>query len=116
MVTAQNDSKGSDDADTGDCEFERDSGFYEYYQIYQGNEDNESETGSEKPNELRAVGLNSVWGVVHTLMKELHLSWDEIMWERSWVNIEMMLGDSARMVKGREIKKVTDAELKTMFG
>jgi hypothetical protein len=62
------------------------------------------------------VGLNSVWGVVHTLMKELNLTWDEIMWRRSWINIEMMLADSARMVKGKEVKQIDDAGLRAMFG
>lgn len=38
-------------------------------------------------------------------MKDLGMTWKEIMWERSWINIEMILADSARMVKGSEIKK-----------
>lgn len=102
---------------SGDIEFVGNFGFYDYYQIYTGNENNESETGSQGTDELKAVGLNSVWGVIHTLMKELNLTWDEIMWERSWINIEMMLADSARMIKAKdEVRKVDYNTLKNMFG
>lgn len=44
-------------------------------------------------------------------MKELNLTWNEIMWERSWINIEMMLADSAKMVKKNSIQKGNVDEL-----
>jgi hypothetical protein len=116
MVVAQNECEGSNEFGSGDFEPEWYGGFYEYYQVYKGDENNESEAGAKISDELIAVGLNSVWGVMHTLMKELNMTWDEIMWERSWLNIEMMLGDSARMAKGKQVKQVNDDELRAIFG
>jgi hypothetical protein len=95
-------------------EHERYAGFYEYYQIHTGDEDNSPETGAKGAEELRAVGLHSLWGMLHTIIKELNMTWDEVMWQRSWINIQMMLADSARMTKAPIVKKLSGKELATM--
>ena len=46
--------------------------------------------------------MNSLWGWIYQLRKELHMSHYELMWQRSWINIEMMLADQPRMVKKGE--------------
>lgn len=43
-------------------------------------------------------------------MKELGMSWDEIMWKRSWTNIEMMLADASRLGKQKP-RKMTGADI-----
>lgn len=39
------------------------------------------------------------------VMEKLHMSWYEVMWKRSWINIQMMLADSPRQIKSSEIVK-----------
>lgn len=38
------------------------------------------------------------------LREKLHMSHYEIMWQRSWINIEMMLADQPRMAKRGEVQ------------
>lgn len=40
------------------------------------------------------------------------MSWYEVMWKRSWINIQMMLGDAPKMVKKSEV--VTNTSGKEM--
>ncbi|MES2651266.1 MAG: hypothetical protein V4663_05970 [Bacteroidota bacterium] len=58
-----------------------------------------SAAGSDAKEELISVGLNSLWGMIYMIMEKLGMSWYEIMWKRSWINIEMMLADAPRMAK-----------------
>lgn len=32
-------------------------------------------------------------------MKETHMSWNEIMWRRSWLSIQWMLDDSPKVIR-----------------
>lgn len=63
-----------------------------------------------------AVGLNSLWGIIHTMKKELGMSWNEIMWKRSWINCELMLADAGKMVKKDSIVvQMSGKDLATRF-
>lgn len=37
--------------------------------------------------------------MIHTIMEKLNMTWHEVMWKRSWINIQMMLADSSKLVK-----------------
>lgn len=73
-------------------------GFYRYYQIYTGDDDPQPKSGSTDQKELTSVGLNSLWGMIYMIREKLHMSHYELMWKRSWINIEMMLADQPRVV------------------
>jgi len=45
------------------------------------------------------VGLNSLFGMVYLIMKETHMSWNEIMWRRSWITVQWMLDDAPKVIR-----------------
>ncbi len=61
------------------------------------------------------IGLNSLWGMIYQVRKEISLSRREVLWVESWVNISMMVADAPRYLgfkKEDESKSLTDNELK----
>ena len=71
-------------------------------------------TEPRDPEELRTEGLNSLWGMIGMIMKELHMSWDEILYKRSWINIKMMLADAPRLSKKDPKDKSNETDRKTL--
>jgi hypothetical protein len=49
--------------------------------------------------------MNSPWGMIFNLIKETNLTWDDIFWNISWVNIQMMLADAPRYVDSKDAGK-----------
>ena len=82
-------------------------GFYEYYRIVRGDETDETKRSEpkKKSEELKTVGLHSLWGTIITAQKETGCSWDEILYKRSWINIRMMLADAPRVQRSNGKKK-----------
>lgn len=67
--------------------------------MYREDEHSQTKSGPNDQQELTSVGLNSLWGMIYMIREKLHMSHREIMWKRSWINIEMMLADSPRLAK-----------------
>lgn len=66
--------------------------------MHRDDDDTQTKSGSTDQKELTSVGLNSLWGMIYMIREKLNMSHHEIMWKRSWINIEMMLADQPRVV------------------
>lgn len=44
--------------------------------------------------------MNSPWGIIFNLIKETSLTYHDILWKVSWINIQMMLDDAPRFKSG----------------
>lgn len=50
--------------------------------------------------------------MIYMVMEKLHMSWHEIMWKRSWINIVLMIADSPKTVKKETVvQKATGREM-----
>lgn len=73
----------------------RTTGFYDFYRIDEDNEADEEEQSEPRGSkELKATGLNSLWGIVYLVAEKTGWSYNEIVYKRSWINIRMMLADA----------------------
>ncbi len=91
----------------------RDSGFHEYYQIGKGENDNATKTGSDDPEELIAIGMNSLWGLFNQISDKKGWTHEYMLEKISWSNLQMYMADQVRMIKRKElVKKVSKNELK----
>lgn len=72
-------------------------GFYKYYQVYQDDEADESEPGSDgdKPGELKRTGLHSPWGPLYEFIKATGWPMHAALWKISRANMLMMIADQA---------------------
>lgn len=49
------------------------------------------------------------------VMKETGMSWNELMWRRSWINIQMMLADAPKLIRGKKEQKISGKGLAARF-
>lgn len=90
-------------ADDVCCDAKRGIGFFEYYQIDRGDEDDISEeSGSGRSGESTVLGLHSLWGTILSLQEKIGCTHDYILWGESWLNIQMKISDSARVGKRKK--------------
>lgn len=43
------------------------------------------------------------------------MSWDELMWRQSWINIQMMLADAPKLIRGNQEKKISGKGLAARY-
>lgn len=53
------------------------------------------DTTQSKPN--RVIGLNSPWGKRAEIIKAFGWTYDYLLWGITWLNVQTMLADSARV-------------------
>lgn len=76
--------------------------------------DEEEQSEPKDTKELKATGLNSLWGIVYLIAEKTGWSYKEILYKRSWINIRMMLADApgTRYAKkgtaGKELVMIED--------
>ncbi len=86
-------------------------GFYEYYQITQEDDDDESEDyGSENEKELKSSyeSSHSLFGIIWTIQKETGWTHSYILWGESWFNIQMKLADAPRVISNKRAREIKD--------
>lgn len=93
-------------------------GFFEYYQINRGNEDNQAdESEPSDENELKSESFHSVFGFIWAVAEKTGWSQDAIL-DTPFNQLLIMMADAPRLAKKKkEHKKLTtDAELEAFFG
>lgn len=97
--------------------FWRHRGFYEYYQIYQGEQDNETDDQSESKgkDELTSESFHSVFGFIYHVAKETGWTEKQIL-DMPFVKLRMMMADAPRLIKKKQTKEATVDNLKSFFG
>ena len=53
--------------------------------------------------------------MIYMIMEKTHMTWHEVMWKRSWANIQMMLGDAPKMVRSTGEKEISGKGLAARF-
>lgn len=105
------------------CPTQRCKGFYDYYQIFRGDnlEDDESEEfGAGDKGELKGYteGLHSPFGAIGQIREKTGYTLEYILWAEPWVNFILDSADAPRYVKGkRPVPVVEDEEdIKNILG
>ena len=70
-------------------------GFYVLYSVNTGDRNDQSEETQSKPS--RVIGLNSPWGNRGEIIKSFGWTYDYLLWGISWLNVQIMLADAARV-------------------
>lgn len=70
--------------------------FYDFYHLNKGSEhtdqpDCQCSECKIKRGEPASGGDNSPWSTIGGLIKYFRFSWEEVMWELSWTNINMLM-------------------------
>ena len=81
------------------------SGFYEYYQIGEEDEGNDTESGPNDQGELGHVGMHSPWGLLYQIIKETGWTLHYVLWKVSRSNLQMMHADGIRLKKTNKDKE-----------
>lgn len=80
-------------------------GFYQYYQISRGDEDNQAdESESSGGDELKSEGFHSVFGFVAVAMEKLGMSREEVL-KTPFALINIMLADTPKLKKTKKQPK-----------
>ena len=58
--------------------------------------------------------MNSLWGKLFNLIKETSLTWHDLLWKISWVNVSMMIADGPKY--GKPKKEIKELETLEDFG
>ena len=59
--------------------------------------------------------MHSPWGINFNIIKEMGLSWHELLWQISWVNIRMMIADAPGYKSGKGTSKGKELESEDDF-
>ena len=91
--------------------------FYQYYQIGSIHEDDRTEEGPDGSGELKQVGMNSPWGLIFQIISETGLTWHDVLWKVSKLNLMMMMADRPNFIRMKDQpKKISGQALKKMIG
>jgi len=100
-----------------DSRYQRHRGFHEYYQINGKTEHDEADSESDGAGELKATGLNSLWGMIYMIAEKTGWSYRFIMWGITWINLKMMLADAPAMKRVKnKVKTIEGDELAKIMG
>jgi len=58
--------------------------------------------------------MDSLFGMLVHIMEKTGLTWNQVMYELSWVTVKMMLADSPKSVKKSELNRKMSG--KQLFG
>ena len=109
VFAAPHDSRADAGADGVCCHLQQCRGFLEYYQVNRRHEDDEAEEPEPRgTGELtsRALGLNSPWGTIWSIQEKTGWTHRYVLWEESWLNIQMKLMDAPRVVTAKRKKAI----------
>jgi hypothetical protein len=93
-----------------DQEIQRIGFFYEYYQIIGGDEDDETESGSDEDGSLKGRwdGLHSPFGFIWSIQEKTGWTDEQILWNYSLANLRAKLADAPHYTTKPEIKEIDD--------